>query len=62
MNGSNGSFEQVGRPTLGMCPMCLMKLKANIKFDTRERYEKLLEASKVLGFDKKVQALEDLLA
>jgi len=50
MNGSSGSFEQLRRPTQDMCPVCLGKLKAFVKFDTRERYEKLIQVCKVLGF------------
>ena len=61
MNGSNGLFETNRRPNAGMCPMCLYKLKANIKFDTRERYEKLLEASKACGFTDKAEKIQEIL-
>lgn len=48
MNGANGPFE-AERPRYGFCPICLYKLKANIKFDTRERYQALLKACEELG-------------
>ena len=55
MNGSNGSFEYIKHPNRTLCPICIAKLKINTKFDCRLRYEKLIEASNELGFDKEVQ-------
>ena len=62
MNGSNGSFEYVRHPTRTLCPICLAKLKMNIKFDCRERYQKLIEISEELNFMKDVKIYEDILA
>ena len=50
MNGSNGSFEGGRHPVVTLCPVCLIKLQMNIKFDVKERYEKLVEASAAVGF------------
>ena len=54
MNGTQGSFESEKGVEDGICPMCLYKLKANIKFDTRERYEKLMEVCEAIGFKQDV--------
>ena len=53
MNGTNGPFETERSLSLGTCPICVYKLKSNIKCDSRERYEKLLEASEMLQFKNK---------
>ena len=51
MNGSNGSFETNRNGETTLCPSCLAKLQMNIKFDNMERYAKLIEACKTLGFN-----------
>ena len=61
MNGSNGSFEDDRRPDEDICPLCLYKLKVNIKFDTKERYEKMLEVCKDIGLTKRAEKFEELL-
>ena len=44
-----------------MCPMCLFKLRQNIKFDTRKRYEALLDAAEKCGFPEQVTAIQEVL-
>ena len=61
MNGSNGSFEQNSRGT-SLCPVCLAKLKMNLKFDCKERFEKLVEISQKIGFHDKVARYSELLS
>jgi hypothetical protein len=51
MNGYNSMEEQMARKNNTLCPVCLKKLKLNVKFDTRKRFEKLLKAATELGFD-----------
>ena len=38
MNGSNGPFEGVREPDRTLCPVCLIKLQMNVKFDAKLRY------------------------
>ena len=61
MNGTNGRFEKE-IPNTTLCPVCLMKLSMNIKFNIEERYVKLIEASKELGFESKAKLYEEYLA
>lgn len=58
MNGSNGAFESDVVPNRTLCPVCLAKLKLNVKFDCRERFVKMIEASTALGFTEHVQLYE----
>lgn len=51
MNGYNSMEEQMARKNNTLCPVCLKKLKLNVKFDTRKRFEELLKAATELGFD-----------
>ena len=62
MNGSNGSFELAAHPNRTLCPICLAKLKINCKFDCRERYNKLIEASQEFGFLKDVAFYAEIIA
>ena len=41
MNGVMSAQEQMRKINNTLCPICLKKLKINIKFDTRERFIKL---------------------
>ena len=60
MNGTNGDFEYtVANRTL--CPVCLMKLALNVKFNIEERYVKLIEASEELGFESKAKQYKEYL-
>ena len=60
MNGINSSDEQ--RRTLRIfCPVCLKKLKSNLKFDTKKRFEKLIQVTKQLGFDEEAEKYIELL-
>lgn len=42
MNGTMSAEETQRRTNNTLCPVCLKKLKINIKFDTKERFLKLL--------------------
>ena len=55
MNGTNGNFESAGRSCVTLCPVCLVKLQMNIKFDAKTRYEKMIEASEAIGFTEQAQ-------
>ena len=50
MNGNNHPEERIRREHKTLCPVCLGKLKMNLKFDCRERYIKLLETCHTLSF------------
>mmetsp|Transcript_39644 Transcript_39644/g.51954 ORF Transcript_39644/g.51954 Transcript_39644/m.51954 type:complete len:364 (+) Transcript_39644:43-1134(+) len=62
MNGTNGSFESGRVKKKTLCPVCLCKLKLNIKFDCAERYQKMAEVSRALGFESKAAFLEQILS
>ena len=49
MNGSNGPGDGADTGPRTLCGVCLLKLKVNFKFDTKVRYEGLVEASNALG-------------
>ena len=51
MNGSNGPFEYDYRPNRTLCPVCLAKLKMNIKFDCLQRYQRMAHVCGTLGFE-----------
>eukprot|EP00817_Percolomonadidae_sp_ATCC50343_P002114 CAMPEP_0117431552 /NCGR_PEP_ID=MMETSP0758-20121206/11070_1 /TAXON_ID=63605 /ORGANISM="Percolomonas cosmopolitus, Strain AE-1 (ATCC 50343)" /LENGTH=95 /DNA_ID=CAMNT_0005220643 /DNA_START=906 /DNA_END=1190 /DNA_ORIENTATION=+ len=42
MNGSMSLYESDQRPVT-LCPICLRKLKKNMKFDIEKRYRRLYE-------------------
>jgi predicted Zn-dependent protease len=44
-----------------LCPPCLAKLQHSLKFDVRERYEKLILAVKELGFDADAALVQSIL-
>jgi archaemetzincin len=50
MNGSNHLQESDARP-LSLCPICLRKLQFSIGFDVVDRYQKLLDFYKKVGFE-----------
>jgi archaemetzincin len=50
-NGSNHLQEADRRP-LHLCPVCLRKLHHAVGFDVEERYRKLAELYRELGFEK----------
>ena len=60
MNGTNGPFEQEV-PNMNLCPVCVMKLHLNIKFNVAERYQKMIEACNSLGFDSKAKLFQSFL-
>lgn len=44
MNGTNGPGDSPKKGKVrSLCPVCLVKLKLNVKFDSRARFEKLAE-------------------
>lgn len=49
MNGTMSAEESSRKPTSILCPVCLKKLKCNIKFDTKDRFQRLLDAAQKLG-------------
>mmetsp|Transcript_28811 Transcript_28811/g.38427 ORF Transcript_28811/g.38427 Transcript_28811/m.38427 type:complete len:178 (+) Transcript_28811:606-1139(+) len=53
MNASNSSRENDNIENRILCPICLCKLKTNLKFDCMERYAKLIDVSASLGFEAK---------
>ena len=50
LNGSNHLQESDSRP-LSLCPVCLRKLQFCIGFDLMDRYHKLLDFYRKIGFD-----------
>ena len=50
MNGSMSAAESMRRGLFTLCPICLKKLKVNIKFDCAARFKSLIEVSTNLGF------------
>ena len=61
MNGTMSSDESMRRRDATLCPICLKKLKSNIKFDCAERFKNLIEVSKKLGFTRQVLTYESFL-
>jgi archaemetzincin len=57
MNGSNHLQESDSRP-LFLCPVCLRKLQFSIGFDFANRYHRLLQFYKKVGFDHEAQWIE----
>ena len=60
MNGSNGPLE-LRHPDRTLCPVCLCKLKLNLKFDLRERTEHMIEACNALGFKAMARTYQKIL-
>jgi archaemetzincin len=50
LNGSNHLQESDSRP-LFLCPVCLRKLQFSIGFDVLDRYDKLFNFYRKVGFD-----------
>lgn len=55
MNGVMSADEAARRPNHTLCPVCLKKLKINIKFDTAERFKLLMTACLELGLTREAQ-------
>lgn len=51
MCGSNSLAESDRRP-IHLCPVCLKKLEWNLKFDRNERYRRLRDFYRKVGFEK----------
>ena len=49
MNGCMSAQEGLAKKNHTLCPICLKKLKLNIKFDTRERYTNMMRVCQKLG-------------
>ena len=61
MNGKNGPGDGAKVKNKTMCPVCLLKLKLNLKFtDSRARYAALAEASRAIGLENKALNYERL--
>jgi len=54
MCGSNSLTESDRRP-IHLCPVCLSKLEWNLKFDRRERYQRLRDFYKRIGLDQEAE-------
>ena len=61
MNGINSADEQ-RRKVRTFCPVCLKKLKKNLGFDVKARYENLIKVCTELGFTEEVQIYKEILA
>ncbi|HAW49666.1 TPA: hypothetical protein DCX16_01755 [bacterium] len=59
MCGSN-SLPEADRRPMHLCPVCLEKLEWNIKFDRSERYRRLIDFYKQLGFEEEANFLSNL--
>ncbi len=57
MNGSNHLAESDSRP-LHLCPVDLRKLHESVQFDNLDRYHRLLDFSREVGFVKEAKWLE----
>lgn len=55
MNGAGNPVEKARREDRTLCPVCICKLKLNIKFDTRERFEHLINVCGQIGLIKEAQ-------
>ena len=62
MNGLNSAEEQRQGGIRTLCPVCLKKLKSNLKFDVKERYEKLLAVCNELGLHEEAKVYAAILA
>jgi len=51
MNGTMSSDESARKTNNTLCPICLKKLKHNMKFDTLERFKALEQATRELNFE-----------
>ena len=61
MNGLNSADEQRQGGIRILCPVCLKKLKSNLKFDTEARFTKLAETCEELGFVAEAQVYRSLI-
>ena len=55
MNGIKNAKEQRQGGVRVLCPVCLKKLKQNLKFDTESRFIALAEVCEGLGFKEEAQ-------
>ena len=61
MNGINSAEEQRNGGIRILCPVCQKKLKQNLKFDSTERFERLLAVCDELGFEEEAEVYRNLL-
>lgn len=61
MNGIMSAEEQRAGGIRILCPVCQRKLKQNLKFDSSERFTKLMEVCEQLGFDEEAAVYRKLL-
>ena len=62
MNGLMSAEEQRNGGIRVLCPVCLKKLKQNLKFDTAERFKNLAEVCDELGFAEEANVYKALIA
>ena len=61
MNGVMSAHEQRKGGIKPLCPVCTKKLKSNLKFDCKERYNEILKVCKELGFLEQAAIYQKLL-
>ena len=61
MNGVNCAIERRAGGVRVLCPVCLKKLKYNIKFDTEARFTKLAEVCDEIGFSEEAKIYRALI-
>ena len=62
MNGIMSAEEQRNGGVRILCPVCQKKLKQNLKFDSKERFERLAEVCEQLGFDEEAAVYRKILS
>ena len=62
MNGLMSAEEQRNGGIRILCPVCLKKLKQNLKFDTSERFKKLAAVCDELGFSEEANVYKAIVA
>ena len=61
MNGIMSAEEQRAGGIRILCPVCQRKLKQNLKFDSTERFTKLMKVCEELGFVEEAAVYSKLL-
>ena len=61
MNGTMSATEQQQCGIRILCPICLKKLKQNLKFNTTERFNELIYVCNQLGFTEEAQIYTQLI-
>ena len=61
MNGTMSAKELARKHNHTICPVCLKKLKINLKFDTKSWIENMQEVSNRLNFEKETKFYDTIL-